>query len=428
MPLNDTQIRNAKPRATVYRLTDGAGLQLEVRPSGGKFWRFRYRIDGVENMFAAGEYVQPVNGEPAALTAARIAGGRMTLAEVRQKLTEWRALTKQGLHPVAVREGEATKRRAERANTFRAIAEEWIVENEKRWTPYYTSQIRNAFANHLYAPLGDRPIGEIEAKDITAALKSMQRLRRPAEGSEESTARDFKVLPLMIRQWTSAVFRHAVAEGLASGDPTYALRGRFKRGEVKNHTHLEPGQVADLLKRIKTYGGNQTTKLALQLLLHTFVRTVELRAAKWTEFDLDAASWTVPGERMKMGADHWVPLSKQVVALLRDLQALTGKHGFLFPNERDLKRPMSATTLNRCLERLGFNGPGTHDFSAHGFRTTASTMLNDTGRYRPDVIERQLAHAPKSVRGVYNKAEYESDRRQMMQDWSNMIGKFKANR
>ena len=422
MPLNDTQIRNAKPKSAPYRLTDGGGLQLDVRPSGAKFWRYRYRIEGRENMFAAGEYAQPPAGESDKQKAARIAAGKLTLAEARVKLAEWRSAVKQGNHPIALREEQKMDRKRANANTFRAVAEAWIAENKSRWSDYYASQVENALTNHLFAKLGDRPIADIQSKDLTAALTGMQR-RRAAVAGRAGTG--FKVLPVLIKQWCSAIFRHAAAEGLVDGDPTYALRGRIKRAKVTNHVHLEPKQIAALLTKVGAYGGNPKTVIAIRMLLTTFVRPGELRNAAWSEFDLDQADWNIPAARMKMRLAHWVPLSKQAVTALRTLHALTGRTKLLFPNERDATRSMSATTLNRCLERIGFNGPDTADFSAHGFRATASTLLNNSGKYRADAIERQLAHVPdNAVRGTYNKAEYADERRKMMQEWADMIDGF----
>ncbi|MDI4633160.1 tyrosine-type recombinase/integrase [Pelomonas sp. V22] len=434
MPLSDTQIRNAKPRERAYRMTDGGGLQLEVRPTGGKFWRFRYRLDGRENMFAAGLYVQAPNGESASAAAARIASGQLTLAEARRQLLDWRAAVKLGKHPAAQRDErreEASQQQAEilrsRANTFKAVAAAWINENKKRWTASYASQIERAFEHHLYPPLGSKPIGEVSSRDLTQALISMKRLRPSKVEGGAAQPNSFKALPVLLKQWASAVFRHAIAEELIEQDPTYALKGRVKRVKATNHAHLDSKQIPALLAALEGYGGNPKTIHAMRLLLLTFTRPGELRRASWHEFDLVTATWAIPKERMKMRRPHLVPLSTQAAAELRLLAKLTGPTGLLFPNERDPNRPMSATTLNRCLERLGFNGADSIDFSSHGFRSTASTMLNESGKFREDAIERQLAHVPKNeVRGVYNKAKYWEERVEMMQAWSDMIDAFNA--
>lgn len=424
MSINDTQIRNAKPQAKVYRLTDGGGLQLEVRPSGAKYWRYRYRIDGRENMFAAGEYVQPPRGETPAQAASRVATGKLTLAEARTKLAEWRTSVKQGVHPVAIRAAAHHARRDERANTFRVVAEAWIQEKRQSvWTKAYAAQVESALNNHILPIIGDRPIAEVKAKDLSAAFTGMSRLRQP-DAARGDASDKFRVLPVMIKQWCSAVFRHAMSEGLVEIDPTSALRGRVVRVKSINHRHLAPKEIADLVRRLNDYGGNPKTVIATRLLLLTFVRPGELRNASWDEFDLEKSSWSIPAVRMKKRLDHWVHLAPQTLELLAKLRSLTGNDELLFPNERDPERSMSATTLNRCLERLGLNGVETIDFSAHGFRSTASTLLNESGKFSADAIERQLAHVKVSIRGVYNKAEHSEERKLMMVTWANWVDEY----
>lgn len=420
MPLNDTQIRNAKPKAAPYRLTDGHGLQLEVRPSGAKFWRYRYRIDGRENMFAAGEYAQPRPGESAGDASKRISAGKMTLAEARVQLLDWRSTVKRGEHPVAARERLHDERRRAQSNTFRAVAEGWVAHSRPGWSPSYAAQVERTLRNHMYPKLGGIPISEIGAPLLTKTLTSMKRMRKLGDSSAQHDA--FKALPMLIKQWCSAVFRHAIAEGLVEHDPTYALRGRVRRVKATNHVHLSCEQIGDLWRKLEHYGGSPVTIIALRLLLLTFVRPGELRNASWHEFDFAKGVWNIPAERMKMRLAHMVPLSAQAMAQLKLLHSLTGRGSLLFPNQRDSTRAMSATTLNRCLERIGFNGPDTADFSAHGFRATASTLLNESGKYREDAIERQLAHVSKNeVRGTYNKAKYSDERAAMMQDWADTV-------
>ncbi|WP_153010623.1 site-specific integrase, partial [Pseudomonas sp. ADP] len=209
-------------------------------------------------------------------------------------------------------------------------------------------------------------------------------------------------------------------------DPAAALKGAIHRPKVEHRKPLSREQIGDFAKALDEYGGYRTTVIALRLMLLTFVRTVELRKAEWSEFDLDRAEWRIPAERMKMREPHVVPLSKQAVELLRELHTHTGGRGMLFPNYRNPKECMTATTLNRALERMGFNGKDSIGFSAHGFRATASTILNEMG-YRPDVIERQLAHAERNkVRASYNQAQYMEDRRNMMQEWADMVGEMTA--
>jgi integrase len=226
---------------------------------------------------------------------------------------------------------------------------------------------------------------------------------------------------LLVRRWSSAIFRYAVATLRADGDPAAALKGAIHRAKVEHHKPLSRSQIVEFTKTLDKYGGYRTTVIALRLMLLTFVRTVELRKAEWSEFDLENAEWRIPAERMKMREPHIVPLSNQAVALLQELQTYTGGRGLLFPNYRNPKECMTATTLNRALERMGFNGKGSIGFSAHGFRATASTLLNEMG-YRSDVIERQLAHAERDkVRASYNHAEYMDERKVMMQEWADFL-------
>jgi integrase len=408
MPLTDTRIRNTKPGEKPIKLTDGGGLYLEVRPSGARLWRYRYRIGGKENVFALGEYVQAPPGETIEQAQSRRNAGMLTLAEARARREECRALVKQGIHPAHYRQAALMEQSARNASTFEAVAREWIAKKKPDWAPYYLRQVERFLGADVFPYIGKLPI-----RDVTAA-HLLEIVRRVEQRGAETVA-------LLVRQWASAIFRYAVATLRADTDPAAALKGAIHRPKVKHHKPLSRDQIANFVRALDSYGGYRTTVIALRLLLLTFVRTVELRAARWDEIDLDRAEWRIPAERMKMREPHIVPLPRQAVELLRELQTYTGGRGFLFPNVRNPRTCMSATTLNRALECLGFNGEGTIDFSAHGFRATASTILNEMG-FRPDLIERQLAHAERNKsRASYNQAEYLEERRAMMQQWANMI-------
>lgn len=408
MALTDKAIGNAKPGATPAKLTDGGGLYLEVRPTGAKLWRYRYRIAGKENLFAAGEYVRAPSRETPEQAETRRNAGRLTLAEARVKREEWRALVKQGIHPSHHRQAARLATHAENANTFEAVAREWVAKKKATWTPYYLRQIERTLKADVYPHIGNLPI-----RNVTAA-HLLEIVRRVEKRGAETVA-------LLIRQWASAIFRYAVATLRADTDPASALAGAIHRPKIEHRKPLTREQIAAFVKALDGYAGYRTTVIALRLMLLTFVRTVELRAAKWAEFDLDRAEWRIPAERMKMRDPHIVPLSSQAVALLRELHTLTGGRELLFPNYRNPKACMTATTLNRALERMGFNGKDSIGFSAHGFRATASTILNESG-YRPDVIERQLAHAERNkTRASYNRAEYLEERRAMLQQWADLI-------
>lgn len=407
MPLTDSQIRNTKPGEKPIKLTDGGGLYLEVRPTGAKLWRYRYRIAGKENVFAVGEYVQSPNGETKEQTQARRNAGMLTLAEARVRLEEWRALVKQGIHPAHNRQAARLANHAENANTFEAVAREWIAKKKQGWTPYYLRQVERFHETDVFPYVGNLPIRNVTAAHLLEIVKRIE-------------GRGAETVALLVRQWASAIFRYAVATLRADTDPAAALKGAIHRPKVEHHKPLSRDQVRDFVKELDSYGGYRTTVIALRLMLLTFVRTVELRAAHWTEIDLDRAEWRIPAERMKMREPHIVPLSRQAVELLRELHTHTGGRSFLFPNYRNPKTCMTATTLNRALERMGLNGKDSIGFSAHGFRATASTMLNELS-FRSEVIERQLAHAERNkVRASYNQGEYMEERRAMMQQWADM--------
>lgn len=395
MPLTDTKIRNTKPGAKPIKLTDGGGLYLEIRPTGSKLWRYRYRIAGKENLFAIGEYCADK----------RI--GHVSLDDARGERDKARALVKRGIHPSHDRQTARLVNHAENANTFEAVARDWVEQKRTRWTPRYLRQVEKVLAADVFPNIGGLPIRSVTAAHLLEILRRIE-------------ARDARTVAVLVRQWVSEIFRFGVATLRADTDPAAALKGAIDRPKRQHHKPLSRGQIAEFAKALELYGGYRTTKIALRLMLLTFVRTVELRCARWEEFDLERAEWRIPPERMKMREGHIVPLSRQAVELLRELHTFTGGREVLFPNYRTPNTCMTATTLNRALENMGFAGRDSIGFSAHGFRATASTILNEAG-YRPDVVERQLAHAERNkVRASYNQAEYLQERRAMMQQWADL--------
>lgn len=390
MPLTDAKIRNTKSADKPLKLTDGGGLYLEVRPTGAKLWRYRYRIAGKENIFAIGEY--PALG----------------LAQARAELLQAKSLVKQGIHPAHQRQVEQLVVEQTNACTFEAIAHEWIAKKTPSWSPYYLRQVERFMAADVFPQIGKLPIRSVMAAHL---LKIIQRIEK----------RGAATVAILVRQWSSAIFRYAVSTLRADVDPAAALKGAIQRPKVIHAKPLSRVQLGDFIQALESYGGYRVTVLALRLMLLTFVLTVELRKAVWAEFDLERAEWRIPADRMKMREMHIVPLSRQAIAALRELHTFTGGRAQLFPNLRNPQNYMTATTLNRALERMGFNGKDGIGFSAHGFRATASTLLNEAG-YRGDVIERQLAHAERNkVRASYNQAEYMDERRDMMQAWADML-------
>ncbi|WP_313315215.1 tyrosine-type recombinase/integrase [Stutzerimonas nitrititolerans] len=385
MPLTDIKIRQAKPGVAAIKLTDSGGLYLEVRPNGSKLWRYRYRIAGKENVFALGAYPQ------------------VTLADARAERDVAREHVKAGRHPSHVRQTEKAQQLAENRNTFKAVAEEWIDERLSTRTDTYRRQVRRVFEAEVYPRIGRLPMREITAAHVLDILTRMSK-------------RGATAYALHVRQWISAVFRFGVVTLRADADPAGALKGAIQRRPINHSKPMMEGDLAKFYRALAGYKGHRVTVIALQLLPMLFIRTVELRCARWSEFDLDAALWEIPAERMKMRRKHLVPLPSQALELLQELRRITAGE-LLFPGLRHPDKPISVTTLNRALEYLGMEG-----WHCHDFRATASTHLYESGRWRGEVIELQLAHAEKnSTRAAYNHAQYFEERRSMMQAWADSL-------
>jgi integrase len=403
MPLTDSQIRSTKPIERPQKLTDGGGLYLEIRPAGSKLWRYRYRIAGKENVFALGEYFN--DRRP----------GHLSLEAARTERDRAKVLVKQGVHPSHARRFERLATQQEGANTFEVISKEWIERKKPNWTPYYLRQVENFLKQDVYPYIGGMPIRSVTAAHLLEIIRRI-------EGRGAAT------VAVLVRQWGSAIFRYAVVTLRADTDPAAALQGVIHRPKVKHHKPLSREQAGEFVRGLAGYAGYRPTVIALNLMLLTFVRTGELRGARWDEIDFDRAEWRIPAGRMKMREAHIVPLSRQAIELLRELVTITGGREFLFPSHRNPRDCMSRTTLNTALERMGFNGKETIGFSPHGFRATASTILNECN-FRPDAIERQLAHAPRNkVRAIYNQGEYLEERRVMMQQWADMVDEMASYR
>lgn len=403
MPLTDAKIRNAKPSAQPIKLTDGRGLSLEVRPTGAKLWRYRYRIAGKENVFAIGEYFNDKRT------------GHLSLDHARRCRDHARALVKQGIHPAHYRKQQRYAQQSEAKNTFEVVSRDWLAQKQPNWTPEYSKKVERFLEADVFPAIGKLPIRSVTAAALLEILRRVD-------------ARGAKTVASLLRQWCSAIFRYAIATIRADSDPAAALKGAIKPRTTRHHKPLSRDEIAVLIRRLEKYRGERTTIIALRLALLTFVRPKELRGAEWSEIDLSRAEWRIPAERMKKRDPHIVPLSKQAIALLKELLSITGHERWLFPNQRRPKTAcMSMTTLNRALERIGFNGRGSVGFSAHGFRATASTILNEEG-FRPVIIDRQLSHKERNKsRASYNQAEHLHERRSLMQFWANMIDDIVTN-
>lgn len=403
MPLTDAAIRNAKPGRTPagkttdkpYKLGDSGGLYLEVSPAGGKLWRFKYRFEGKEKRLAVGKY--PDTG----------------LKEARERRDAARKLVANGVDPGEVRKDKKAAKVAEAANaaaTFEAVAREWFAKFSPGWVPSHGGRILRRLEVDVFPWIGARPVGEVSPPEILSALRRIE-----GRGALETAHRAL--------QNCGQVFRYAVATGRATSDPSRDLRGALPPVKERHHPSItEPKAIGALLRTVEGYAGAFVTKCALRLAPLVFVRPGELRRAEWGEFDLDAAEWRIPAERMKSRAPHLVPLSKQSLAVLRDLHPLTGNGRYVFPGARSTTRPMSENTVNGALRRLGY---GKDELTGHGFRSMASTLLNEQGWHR-DAIERQLAHGERdTVRAAYNYAEHLPERRKMMQAWADHLDRLR---
>jgi integrase len=387
--LTAKKIRNAKARETPYKLADGGGLTLLVKPNGAKLWRFRYRFQGREKMLSVGSYPDT------------------DLALARDNREEARKLLSRGIDPSAKR----TEVKAAKGNRFEDVAREWM--KKQKLAEVTITKANWIFETFVYPSIGQRPIAGVTASEILRALRIIE-----SQGFHETAHR--------ARQRISQVLRYATATGRADRDVTHDLRGALSPVPTKHRAAIvDPKKVGELLRAIDGYEGQPSVAYALRLAPLLFVRPGELRAAEWTEFDVDAKEpvWRIPAQKMKTRVQHIVPLATQAIGLLRELRPLTGYSAYLFPSLRTADRCLSDAAIGAALRRLGFSK---EEASPHGFRTTASTLLNELG-YNADVIERQLAHIPSDkVRSAYNRAERLTERRNLMQGWADYLDGLKA--
>lgn len=365
---------------------------LLVTPAGGKLWRLKYRLDGKEKLLAMGAYPE------------------IGLSDARKRREDARALLAQGKDPSREKQKDKLRSRIQAADTFRVIADEYCAKRRrdgvKGWAPA-TATRSEYLLSLLNNTIGSLPIAEIEPADVLAAIRKIEN-----KGNLESARRTL--------QLSSMVFRYAVATARLRSDPTRDLRGALTAPTVTHYGAVtEPAKAGELLRSIDGYEGSGITKLALQLAPHVFVRPGELRHAEWSDIDLEQALWIIPAAKTKMRKAHQVPLSRQSVAILREVFAVTGPTGYVFPSIRSRKRPMSDNTLNAALRRLGYT---TDEMTAHGFRAMASTLLNESGKWSPDAIERALAHGDSDkVRAAYHRGAHWKERVEMAQWWSDHL-------
>lgn len=394
-PLTDIQVKNAKPRDKPYKLADGGGLYLEVTPTGSKLWRMKFKqANGKEGRLSFGIY--PL----------------VSLVQAREKRDEARKLKTEGIDPGQFKREEKQTKASEAANTFERVARAWLGKSAAKRAESTHKKSVTLLEQDIFPAIGQMPISAIKPTDVLEALRKIER-----RGALETTSK--------ARRLCSQVFKYAVAEGLIERDATADIGGALATAEKKHYAAITaPKQAGELMRAIEGYQGNIYSVAALKLSPLVFVRPGELRAAEWSEIDLDAAEWRIPASKMKMKTDHLVPLSTQAVEILRNVQAVSGRGKYVFPSLRTGERCMSENTVAAALRRMGYDS---ETMTAHGFRAMARTIMDEVLGERVDLIEHQLAHAVKDPNGrAYNRTAHLPARRQMMQRWADYLDKLKA--
>ncbi len=389
MALTDIKCKALQSTQKSYKVSDEKGLYLEVAPSGGKYWRLKYRFGGKEKKLAFGVYPE------------------VSLKEARDKRDAARKQIKDNIDPSQEKKLAKLNQAINAKNSFESIAREWHSKQTEIWTQRYCETVLRNLEKDIFPIIGFRPINQIIPAELLVALRKI----------EERDALD---IAKKMRQTCGQIFRYAISTSNAERDITADLQGALKTRKRKHFNKFEENELPEFLQKIEQYDGEYQTRLGLKLLLLTFVRTTELRGARWDEIDFEKAQWHIPPERMKMRVKHIVPLSKQVVEILKQLQNINGNKTFIFPNRHNPNKFISENTFLFAIYRMGYHKKAT----PHGFRGTASTILNENN-FRPDVIERQLAHGERNkVRASYNHAQYLPERAEMMQWWADYLDKI----
>ena len=387
MLLTDANLRGAKPRSKPYRLRDGDGLQLVIRPSGIKCWQLRYRFADCEKTLSLGKY--PL----------------VSLSSARDKKIEAKKLLDRGIDPSGEKRKEKIKAAFQHRNTFEAVMEEWLERNSSVWTPKHAKKVKSRIENHLLPKLGKRPIADIEPLDL---LRTIQQIE--AKGKTHMSKR--------VLQIAGSIFNYAIITGRAKYNITVGLSQALKPHKVNHYPSLSERELPEFFNALRKVETSEQNKLAMLLLMLTAVRTGEMRYSKWRDFDFNRREWRIPAEITKMRTEHIVPLSTQTIQILSRLHEISGDQEWLLPNHQARVHPvMSENTINSVINRMGFQGRTV----GHGFRSLFSTVLNERG-FNRDVIERQLAHMERdSVRAAYNRAQYLDQRRDLMQWWGDFL-------
>ncbi|ENE0868033.1 integrase arm-type DNA-binding domain-containing protein [Klebsiella variicola] len=400
MALTDTKVRSAKPQEKEYTLVDGDGMFLLIHPNGSKYWRFRFRFGGKQHLMAFGVYPET------------------SLADARQKREEARKLVAAGIDP---REHKrAVKEEQAKGNiTFESVAREWHAAN-KKWSEEHSRRVLKSLEDNLFSAIGKRSIEELKTRDLLAPIKVVE-----ATGRFEVASR--------LQQRTTAIMRYAVQSGLIDYNPAQEMAGAVASSNRIHRPALELNRLPELLHRIDCYTGRLLTRLAVELTLLIFIRSSELRFARWSEIDFETAMWTIPAEReaiegvkhshrgSKMRTPHLVPLSHQALAILIQVHKLSGERDFVFVGDHNPRKPMSENTVNKALRVMGYDTKV--EVCGHGFRTMACSSLIESGLWSRDAVERQMSHMERnSVRAAYiHKAEHLDERRLMLQWWADYL-------
>ncbi|WP_061707814.1 tyrosine-type recombinase/integrase [Pseudenterobacter timonensis] len=399
MALTDIKVRTAKPTDKQYKLTDGSGMHLLVHPNGSRYWRLQYRFGGKQKMLALGVYPE------------------VSLADARARRDEARKLLANGIDPGDKKKNDKVEQ--EEARTFEQLAIEWHTTN-KKWSEEHSRRVLKSLEDNLFPAIGKRNIADLKTRDLLAPIKAVE-----LSGRLEVASR--------LQQRTTAIMRYAVQSGLLDYNPAQEMVGAVASSNRQHRPALELKRITELLQRIDNYTGRPLTRLAVELTLLVFIRSSELRFARWSEIDFETSMWTIPAEReviegvkhsqrgSKMRTPHLVPLSRQALAILKQVHKLSGDRDFVFIGDHDHRKPMSENTVNKALRVMGYDTKV--EVCGHGFRTMACSSLIESGLWSRDAVERQMSHMERnSVRAAYiHKAEHLDERRLMLQWWADFL-------
>ena len=401
--LTELAIKQAKSKNKQYKLSDGGGLFLLVHPNGSKYWRVDYRFGDKRKSSSLGVYGSKKS--------------EMPLVKARKVQAQYKSMLQDGIDPIEAKrqkkqlyfkeKQKKESRDAEQATTFEKVAHEWMSKQGPRWTEDHQTRVRRSLEIHVFPEIGQIPITEIDTITLLNALRKIE-----IQGKHEAASR--------ARQRCEGVFRYGIQTAVCERNPAIDLRGALTPPTVTHQAALKPDEMPEFLHKLEAYDGHPVTRLAMWFMLYTFVRTKELRLAKWSDFNLDPEEqlWTIPAENMKTKREHHVPLCYQTIDVLEQMQDFSGPDGLVFPQEKNAQNPMSENTLLFALYRMDYHSRAT----IHGFRATASTILNESGMWHPDAIERQLAHQEgNKVRAAYDRSLHMEQRRKMMQWWADHV-------